>query len=141
MKTASTSAGLIVRLEIGDYILSSIETACSEHGIHNAEVTGLGSAEKLTLAHYRRDTKKFTERQLDGIYEVVSLIGNVSLVDGQPFAHCHIAVSDAAMTVFGGHLARGVCSATLELMIRPLPTAFTKAYDDDIGLKLWNLAA
>jgi predicted DNA-binding protein with PD1-like motif len=85
------------------------------------------------------DTKKFTERKLTGIFEIVSLTGNVGLVDGRPFAHCHVAVSDADMAVHGGHLVKGRCSATVELVIRAVESKYHKKFDDEVGLKIWQL--
>jgi predicted DNA-binding protein with PD1-like motif len=139
MKTAKAGDSLIVRLEAGDDILASLEAACHEHGIQNAEVTGIGSVESPTLAHYRKDTKHFTERAFDGIYEIISLTGNVGLVDGKPVAHCHIAISDDQMQVWGGHLKAGACSATVELVVRRLDSDYSKQFDQAIGLKLWRL--
>ncbi len=139
MKIGIAGDNLIIRLDPGDDILASLEAACQEHRITNAEITGLGSAESPTLAHYRRDTKKFTERRFDGIFEIVSLVGNVALIDGQSKAHCHVTVADAQMTVYGGHLVKGVCSATVELIVRPLPSAYTKQLDEEVGLKVWQL--
>lgn len=139
MKVGRAGESIIVRLEAGDDILGSIEAACAAHNVTNAEITGLGSIESPTLAHYRMDTKKFTERSLKGIYEVISLTGNIGLVDGRPFAHCHVAISDADMVVHGGHLVSGACSATLEVVIRAIEAKYHKQFDDEIGLKVWRL--
>lgn len=138
MKLGPAGHDLIIRLDPGDDILASLAAACQEHDIANAEVTGLGSVEAVTLAHYRRDTQQFTERSLEGIYEIVSLLGNVALIDSQPVAHCHVTIADAAMTPLGGHLVRGVCSATVELVVRPLASHYSKHHDARVGLKLWQ---
>jgi uncharacterized protein len=139
LKAARAGQDVIVRLEPGDDILLSLAAICADYDIKNAEVSGIGSVDSPTLAHYRRDTKHFTERTFVGIYEIVSLLGNVALVEGRPVAHCHVTIADEAMTAMAGHLVRGACSATVELIIRPLDGAFTKTLDESIGLKLWQL--
>jgi predicted DNA-binding protein with PD1-like motif len=139
VKIGVAGGELIVRLDAGDDILTSIAAACRNHGIQNAEITGIGSVASPTLAHYRRDTQKFTEKSFDGVYEVASLTGNVALIDGQPVAHCHVVVSDAAMTASAGHLVAGVCSATVELIIQPLESSYAKKFDEEVGLKLWQV--
>jgi predicted DNA-binding protein with PD1-like motif len=139
MTSAKAGDSYIIRLDPGDDILKSIGAACREHDIQNAEITGIGSVETPTLAHYRKDTQHFTEKTLEGIYEIISLLGNVGLVDGQPTAHCHVTISDAQMQPWAGHLKAGVCSATVELVVRQLDSAYSKAHDDAIGLKLWQL--
>lgn len=139
MKVAQAGRELIIRLEPGDDILAAVAAACRQHHITNAEITGLGSAEAVTLAHYRRDTKKFTHRTFAGIYEIASLVGNVALIDGQTAAHCHVVISGPDMAAHAGHLAAGVCSATVELVVRPLDGRYEKRHDEIIGLNLWQL--
>ncbi|HSX02506.1 MAG TPA: DUF296 domain-containing protein [Candidatus Saccharimonadia bacterium] len=139
MRVGTTASGLIVRLEPDDDVIAQIQAAAAAHHVVNAEVTGLGSVEAPTLAHYRRDTKQFTERTFDGIFEVVSLVGNISLTDDRPTLHCHVIISDAGMTTHGGHLVRATCSATLELIIRQLDTTYIKRRDDAVGLNVWQL--
>ncbi len=139
MKVGHAKSSVIVRLDPGDDILVSIETVCRDHGVMNAEITGLGSVESPTLAHYRRGTKKFTERAFEGVFEIASLVGNVAVNDGQPAAHCHVVISDAAMTPYAGHLVKGLCSATVELVIQPLESHYEKQLNGEIGLNLWQL--
>jgi predicted DNA-binding protein with PD1-like motif len=45
------------------------------------------------------------------------------------------------MQVWGGHLKAGVCSATVELVVRRLDGAFKKEFDETIGLKLWQIGS
>jgi predicted DNA-binding protein with PD1-like motif len=84
-------------------------------------------------------TRRFTNRKMTGIFEVTSLIGNIALINQLPQAHLHVTVSGPDMAVFGGHLVNGTCSATLELIITKLDSAFTKLPDDRVGLNIWDL--
>jgi predicted DNA-binding protein with PD1-like motif len=127
-----------LRLDPGDDIHESIQKFCDEQSIENAAVQGLGSVESPTLAHYSMKTKQFTDRSLSGIYEVTSLLGNVALVDGKPFAHLHVTVSNEKMETFGGHLVKGECSATLELVVQSFTSKYAKVHNDAIGLKVWE---
>jgi len=127
-----------LRLELGEDIHSSIQDFCSGNGINNASVQGIGSVDSPTLAHYSIKSKQFADKHLDGIYEVTSLLGNVALVDGQPFAHLHVTVTDPDMQVRGGHLVKGQASATLELILTAYPSHHWKTDDETIGLKLWD---
>jgi len=139
MKAAQSGAVWIIRLEPGEDILEALQTWCHQQGIVNATITGIGSVENPTLAHYRRDTKKFTEKRLAGIFEVTSIEGNVGLVDGdQPLVHLHVTLANDSMQSFGGHLVAGACSATAELVVTPLSTRYRKNFDESIGLKIWN---
>jgi predicted DNA-binding protein with PD1-like motif len=127
-----------LRLERGEDIHTTVQDFCSEHGINNASLTGIGSVENAKLAHYSVKTKQFTERHLDGIFEITSLLGNVGLLDGKPLNHVHVTLSDSLMQVYGGHLVSGECSATAEIFLHEYDTKFSKAFDDGTGLNVWQ---
>lgn len=129
-----------IRLEPGDDVHAVLQQFCSQQGIDNAQITGIGSIESPTLAHYSIHTKEFKDQSLAGVYEVTSLLGNIALVDGQPFAHLHVTVADETMVARAGHLVKGACSATLELFLTSYPAHHTKSQDDHIGLKVWDFS-
>jgi hypothetical protein len=129
----------LIRLERGERVVLSIKSFCEKLGIKNASVVGIGSVEDPTLAHYRVDNKKYKEKNLQGIFEVTSLVGNVAIFEGKPMVHCHIGVSDDEMRVFGGHLVEATVAATLEMVLQDLGSKKTKKHDEGIGLKLLEL--
>jgi predicted DNA-binding protein with PD1-like motif len=128
----------VLRLELGDDVHDTIQKFCAEHDIDNASVEGIGSFDSPTLAHYSIKTKQFTDKQLTGIFEVTSLLGNIALVDDQPFAHIHATVSGPDMVAYAGHLVKAACSATLEIIVFCYPSHHWKTQDDAIGLKVWD---
>ena len=142
MKAAQLDANnYVLRLELGDDIHEQVQLFCTQNNINNAAVQGIGSVESPTLAHYSIKTKQFTDKQLEGILEVTSLLGNVALVDSKPFAHIHVTVSGPDMVAHAGHLVKGTCSATLELIITAYPSHHWKTDNADIGLKVWDFDA
>jgi predicted DNA-binding protein with PD1-like motif len=136
-----TDHAYILRLEPGDNILDSIQQFCSGHNLNNASVEGIGSVDSPTLAHYTMNTRQFTDKNFKGIFEVDSLLGNVAIVDGQPFAHVHATVSGPDMIAHAGHLVAGTCSATMEIILYGYPSHHWKRQDDTIGLKVWDFDA
>lgn len=138
MKTAKAGETFLIRLDPGEEILESLHEWCRSQGIVNATISGIGSVENPTLAHYNHDTKQFVEKKLEGIYEVTAIQGNVGAVGDQPLVHLHLTLANAEMQAFGGHLVQAVCAATVELSIQPLPTTFRKDFNESIGLKIWN---
>lgn len=129
----------IIRLERGEEVGSTLKTFCQDHSIKNASITGIGSIENPTLAHYKVDSKKYSEKQLDGVFEVTSLLGTVALFNGEPLLHLHITLGDENMQAFAGHLVQGIVSATLEVQITVHPSSFEKKHSEEIGLKLYAL--
>ncbi|OGH22218.1 MAG: hypothetical protein A3F31_01465 [Candidatus Levybacteria bacterium RIFCSPHIGHO2_12_FULL_38_12] len=135
----NSDSTFIIRLVRGEEILDSIERFCQNQNIKNAVFWGIGSIEDVILAHYRVDGKKFSEKKCEGIFEITSLIGNVSLFEQKPLVHPHISISNEQMEVFGGHLMTGKVSATVELVLQNLGSSYAKKMDEEIGLKLWDL--
>lgn len=129
----------ILRFIKGEEIISALKKFAKEKGIHNATFVGLGSIENPTLAHYRVDTRKYSEKKLEGIYEVLSIVGNIGLFENEQLVHAHITLSDDDMRSFGGHVVRTTVSATLEITLFKHETRHSKKFSEEIGLKLWHL--
>lgn len=130
---------LMVRLELGESIIESLEQIATSHSITNAAISGIGSVENPTLAHYTVTDKKYLEKSLTGIYEIISLLGNMTFVDHKPLVHVHCTISDEQMQAYAGHLVKGTVSATLELILTLFPSSFGKKYNEEIGLTLLDL--
>ena len=129
----------LIRLIRGEDVNESIAKFCWQLKIGNAKITGIGSIENITLAHYRVDTKKYKEKIFNGIFELTSLIGTVAVFDKKPLVHSHITISDEEMRSFGGHLVRGKVSATVEITLVVFDSSHKKSHNEEIGLKLWDL--
>ncbi len=129
----------LLRLEKGEKLQSTIASFCKEKHIQNSTISAIGSLENPTLAHYFVNTKKYTEKTLNGIYELTSLTGTSGLFEGKPLVHIHVSLSDEEMKGFGGHLVEAFVSATVEVILESSETHYTKSFDETIGLKLWDL--
>lgn len=129
----------LIRLVRGEEVNASIKKFCQKLDIKNASICGIGSIENPTLGHYRVDTKKYKEKMVKGVFELTSLVGSVAIFEGAPLVHIHITISDENMRAFGGHLVKGLISATVEVVLVSFDSKHTKSYDKTIGLKLWDL--
>ena len=76
--------------------------------------------------------------KLEGVYELTSLMGNVSFKEGKPFLHLHVNLSNHSGETYGGHLFNATINATGEFFIDLFDQKVTRNYDDDIGLHLLN---
>lgn len=130
---------LLVRLEKGEDIPSSLKQIAKNHNVTNASITGIGSVENPTLAHYRMDTRKYHEEKKEGIFEVLSLLGNIMQENGEALVHIHMTISDEHMQAMGGHVVSATTSATMEIFLTLYPSTFGKKADEEVGLKLLDL--
>lgn len=139
MKFQKNDGNYVVRLEKGEQILKTLLEFCKNENIHSAYFNGIGAFESSELGFYHLDRKEYEWRKFENPMEVVSLTGNVSLVDNEPFLHIHTVLSDDNFQTVGGHLKEATVGATLELFIKILNAQLTRATNDEVGLKLLEL--
>ncbi|NYG33582.1 DNA-binding protein [Sphaerotilus montanus] len=90
-------------------------------------VAGIGSLVEARL----RYAGEAAETRIEGPLEILSLSGTL----GAGGSHLHMAVSDAAGRVYGGHVGRGnVVRTTAEVLLAPLPDwSLGRAHDPATG--------
>lgn len=132
---------LLLRLEKGEEIIATLTHITQNHHITNATISGIGSVENPTLAHYRVDTKEYHEQKMEGIFEIIGMLGNITQSEGKPLIHIHATISDEQMHAMGGHIVTADVSATLEIVLSIFPSTITKSYHNNIGLKLLDMPA
>ncbi len=79
-------------------------------------------------------SREYEDIELNEQLEVLSLIGNVALYEGDPLVHAHITLGRRDGTVLGGHLRQGVVRPTLELSLRVSAEPLHRALDPKYGL-------
>jgi predicted DNA-binding protein with PD1-like motif len=131
--------GFAVVLRRGDPVHDCFVQLARDEDLRAAFVTGLGAFEDAVLAFYDIERKKYIETPVSGVLEVASLTGNITRVDGEPFAHLHAVVAGRDLVARAGHLVSARAGATLEAFVRDLGDDIVREFHDDIGLKLWQL--
>ncbi|MFQ3574321.1 MAG: DUF296 domain-containing protein, partial [Thermodesulfovibrionales bacterium] len=102
-------------------------------------VSAIGAVSKARIGYFDQEEKRYDEMLFDEPMEVLSLMGNVSLKDDQPFPHLHIVLSRKDYSVIGGHLYTGTIVYALEYEIVPFHGGFFKRrMDEGTGLYLWE---
>lgn len=126
----------ILKLEIGDDVHGSILDFCQKEGVKTGWITGLGAITDISLGYYNLGTKKYQFTEYTAIYEVMGLIGNIALVDGQPFLHIHTSISDDTNSTQSGHLQKAKVAVTLEIQITSYKESVSRLFEDAVGLRL-----
>jgi predicted DNA-binding protein with PD1-like motif len=115
----------VVRLDGGEKILETLKALCERDAIGGGFFNGLGAVDEAEIGHFDPASNDYTWIRLSGPYEIVSLYGNITTVDGKPFIHAHIALGDNTFAVRGGHLKEAEVSVTCEITLT--------RFRDDIG--------
>lgn len=126
----------VLRLDPGEEILEQVEVLARKEGIRLATVQGLGAVNHLTLGVFKPDEKKYYANSFQGCYEIVSLTGTISTMDGEFYCHLHLSAGDETGRVVGGHLNQAIISATAELVVTVIPGTVDRAYSPEISLNL-----
>lgn len=68
--------------------------------------------------------------------ELLSLIGDIALKDGEPQVHAHLSIGRRDGTAHGGHLLKAHVRPTRELILTESPEHSQKRVDPESGLAL-----
>jgi predicted DNA-binding protein with PD1-like motif len=118
MKLVQSKPGRVVfaRLYEDEDLLETINLAAEQSNVKTGMFTLIGTLKKAVVGFYRAG--KYENIHFDKPLEIVSCAGNISLKEGKPFAHAHIALSDEEGEVKGGHVMPGcIIGATGELVL------------------------
>jgi uncharacterized protein len=88
------------------------------------------------LAYFDWEKTEYRELPVDEQVEVLTMVGDISLKDGQPEVHAHVIVGRSDGPTRGGHLKEGRICPTLEVMLTESPADLHRTFDetDDLAL-------
>ena len=106
----------VLRLEDGEDILERLTQFVKERKVRAGFIEGVGSFDRATLGYF--DGNKFRPLKFRGEFQIISLVGNTAMMNGEPIVHMHAAISDSSGRCFGGHVMDGcVVSYNCELQL------------------------
>lgn len=126
----------IIRMDKGEEIVEQLTAVAARERIALAEVSALGAVGSFTAGVFYPCEKEYHANDFTGDFEIVSLTGTVTEMDGKPYLHLHMSAGDREGRVWGGHLNRAVVSATCEMVVRVLDGHVGRAFSPEIGLNL-----
>ncbi len=139
--TAKAVRVVVGRLERGDDLLQALTGVCRAEGVRLGRVEALGAVERARLGFYDQRERVYRYWEVDEPLEILALVGNVSLRDGQPMVHAHVTLGDHAGRALGGHLVEGTRVFACEYALEVLEGAdLHRGLDEATGLPLWTRA-
>ena len=137
---AHASRTVIGRVFRGESLRNALRRLVEEHGLRTAWVSAIGAFEQIELTEYNQVERRYEEAHRFERCELLSMQGNLSLRDGEPFWHLHATVSlreGGRDVTYGGHVGDGVVFA-LEFRIDCFDEIELRRADDPAtGLQLW----
>ena len=139
MKFRMETSRAYMTLAKGDNINKTFESFAEIKGVGCAWLNGIGAFENPEIGYYSIENKTYHRKQFKGEFELTSLIGDITMKEGKPFAHTHITFSDTYYKVYGGHLFDAKITAAGEFFIQLGTDDITREMNHSIGLPLWCL--
>ena len=130
---------VFITLDKGEQINKSFEKFASSNHISSAWLNGIGAIENPEIGYFSLEKKSYYKKEFIGHYELLSLIGNITLKEKEPFSHTHITFSDTNYNVFGGHLFDASITAAGEFIMILGTRNIHRKMSSHIGLPLWCL--
>jgi predicted DNA-binding protein with PD1-like motif len=136
MKVLHRNSGrTVIRFDIGEEFPKTLADWCRKERVRSAAVVaGIGMMRNIEIGRY--DGREYEKETVEPSSEILSLQGNVSMKEGEPFVHLHISLADEDMNVMGGHLFKGTVSMTIELVLLEFDADFIRV---PAGGTFWKL--
>ena len=128
----------VMRLNKGEEVIEQLKIFATNENVLTGEITGIGASNKVEIGWFNTETKEYKTTVKEGMFEVTSLLGNISRKDGEVYLHCHINFADASLNTLGGHLVKCYISATCEIIITVIHGEVGRRFDKEIGLNLFQ---
>ena len=125
--------------EPGDEAVSGLTDFAKENDLSAASFTALGAFSDATLGYFDMEKKDYREIPVEEQVEVLSLVGDVALFEGEPKPHPHVVVGLSDGTTRGGHLLEAHVRPILEVTVTESPDHLRRETDRETGLPLLTI--
>jgi predicted DNA-binding protein with PD1-like motif len=124
-----------------DEVVDGLLAFAKQNNLQASHFTAIGAFRRTRIGFFDRAKKAYKEIPLEEQVEVLSLIGAVTLGDGEPKLHAHVVVGREDGTTRGGHLLQGQMWPTLEVVLTESPRYLRRRVDDETGVPLIDISA
>lgn len=120
----------------GDEFTSRLTQFAAENKLGASHFTAIGAFRDVILGYFDRQSLQYQKIPVQEQVEVLSLIGDIALEEGQPKVHAHAVLGRSDASTCGGHLLEAHVWPTLEVMVVESPEHLQRKMDAATGLAL-----
>jgi uncharacterized protein len=125
----------ILVFQTGDELAAGLLQFAKEQKLSAASFKAIGALSSVRLGWLSWENKRYEPSvTLDEQVELLSLIGDVALKDGEPVVHAHAVVGKKDGTAHGGHLLGARIRPTCEVVLTESPAHLQKYIDPESGI-------
>jgi predicted DNA-binding protein with PD1-like motif len=127
----------VLIFKTGDELAAGLKQFAAEAKISAGSFKAIGAFSSVRLGWFDWETKKYKDAVvLNEQVELLSMIGDIALKDGQPQVHAHVVIGKSDGTAHGGHLLEARVRPTCEVVLTESPAHLRKQLDPESGLAL-----
>ena len=130
----------VLIFDTGDEIATLLQHFAKGQRLGGSSFKAIGALSYAKLGWLNWETKKYDPAcVLNEQVELLSLIGDIALRDGEPQVHAHAVVGRSDGTAHGGHLLEARVRPTCELILTESPIHLQKTVDPQSGIALIHI--
>ncbi len=120
----------------GDEFLAGMIEFARQHQLKASHFTAIGGFCDVKLGYFQQDRKSYKHRDFNEQFEVLALVGDITLNGTDRQVHPHVVLGRADFTCLGGHIAEAHVWPTLEVTVVEEPGHLQRHHDEESGLAL-----
>lgn len=134
---------LYVRLDKDDEVIAALADVCAKENLTAAQIQGIGGCESVTVGVFDGEKKVYNETTVEGLLEMTSLDGNLTIYEDKPYLHLHAAFAyreNNQIQLLAGHLLKAVIGLTGEIVITLANGKLGRKYIEELGIRVWDFS-
>jgi uncharacterized protein len=120
----------------GDEVMENLAAFASERALTAGHFTAIGAFSDVTLGFLDPETKEYAPIVVNEQVEALSVVGDISLENGERRVHAHVVIGKRDGRAYGGHLLEAHVWPTLEVVLTESPAHLRRRVDEETGLPL-----
>lgn len=132
---------VFLRVDPEEGLIDSLKKLSDALNITSAAITsGVGMLMSVQLGFFDTAQDDYKITRLDGIFDVNSILGNITRRDNLPVPHVHVVFNDQSHSTYSGHVIEAQSHITMEifLSINSLPVQRVKRSDRPATRIVWE---
>jgi uncharacterized protein len=118
MDWKASGSEIFLRIDPEEYLVKSLIRLSEELSIQSAAITsGVGMLMAVELGFFDTEIDDYKTTRKQGIFDVNSILGNISRRDNVAVPHVHIIFNDGMHNTYSGHVVEAQCHITMELFL------------------------
>lgn len=140
-KLENTKSPFMLVLNKGDDFVDSLLECAKIVKFPSATLTAIGALANTTFGYYDLQNKKYITQTIEGVCELISLMGNITLHENKYVTHLHVSLvklNDPSYSVIGGHLFSANVGILAEINIIPFHAPIIREYSSEFNANIIN---